>query len=129
MMMFPLLFGLSMDYEVFLISRVREEYVRSGGDTREAVTRGLARTAKVITAAAAIMIAVFTTAVLGPDVAVKQIGLGMAIAVLVDATIIRMVLVPAVMELCGDANWWMPGRRAPKTTSARPAEVGQEAKV
>ncbi|MEV0157977.1 MMPL family transporter [Micromonospora sp. NPDC050686] len=128
MMMFPLLFGLSMDYEVFLISRIREEYERTG-DTRTAVTRGLARTAKVITAAAAIMIAIFTTALLGPDVSVKQIGLGMAVAVLVDATIIRMILVPAVMELCGKANWWMPGRRAPKATSAALAEVGQGARV
>jgi putative drug exporter of the RND superfamily len=128
MMMFPLLFGLSMDYEVFLVSRVREEYERTG-DTRRAVARGLARTAKVITAAAAIMIAVFTTALLGPDVSVKQIGLGMAVAVLIDATIIRMILVPAVMELCGKANWWMPGRRAPKATSASPAGVGEEARV
>ncbi|MFG2648045.1 MMPL family transporter [Streptomyces sp. NPDC048436] len=128
MMMFPILFGLSMDYEVFLISRVREEYERSG-DTRLAVTRGLARTARVITAAAAIMIAVFTTSLLGPDVAVKQIGLGMAVAVFIDATIIRMILVPAVMELCGKANWWMPGRRASRTTSAVPAEVGEEARV
>jgi putative drug exporter of the RND superfamily len=128
MMMFPVLFGLSMDYEVFLISRVREEYERTG-DTRMAVTHGLARTAKVITAAAAIMIAVFTTSLLGPDVAVKQIGLGMAIAVLIDATIIRMLLVPAVMELCGKANWWMPGRRAPKATSASRAGVGEEARV
>jgi len=128
MMMFPVLFGLSMDYEVFLISRVREEYERTG-DTRAAVTRGLARTAKVITAAAAIMVAVFTTSLLGPDVSVKQIGLGMAVAVLVDATIIRMVLVPAVMELCGKANWWMPGRRAPKANPASPAELGEEARV
>jgi RND superfamily putative drug exporter len=128
MMMFPLLFGLSMDYEVFLISRIREEYERTG-DTRKAVTRGLARTAKVITAAAAIMIAVFTTALLGADVSVKQIGLGMAVAVLVDATIIRMVLVPAVMELCGKANWWMPGRRQPTATSASPARVVEEARV
>jgi RND superfamily putative drug exporter len=128
MMMFPLLFGLSMDYEVFLISRVREEYERTG-DTQLAVTRGLARTAKVITAAAAIMIAVFTTALLGADVSVKQIGLGMAVAVFIDATIVRMILVPAVMELCGKANWWMPGRRAPKATSAAQARVGEEAKV
>ena len=128
MMMFPILFGLSMDYEVFLISRVREEYERTG-DTRRAVTRGLARTAKVITAAAAIMIAVFTTSLLGPDVAVKQIGLGMAVAVLIDATIVRMILVPAVMELCGKANWWMPGRRAPKATPAAPAGVGEEVRL
>jgi RND superfamily putative drug exporter len=128
MMMFPVLFGLSMDYEVFLISRVREEYERTG-DTRMAVTHGLARTAKVITAAAAIMIAVFMTSLLGPDVAVKQIGLGMAIAVFIDATIIRMLLVPAVMELCGKANWWMPGRPASKATSASQAGVGKEARV
>jgi RND superfamily putative drug exporter len=128
MMMFPLLFGLSMDYEVFLISRVREEYERSG-DTRQSVTRGLARTAKVITAAAAIMIAVFTTSLLGPDVAVKQIGLGMAVAVFIDATIVRMILVPAVMELCGEANWWMPGRRASKAAPAAPAEVAEEVGV
>ncbi|GIF47607.1 RND superfamily putative drug exporter [Asanoa ferruginea] len=128
MMMFPLLFGLSMDYEVFLISRIREEYERTG-DTRQAVTRGLAKTAKVITAAAAIMIAIFTTAVLGPDVSVKQIGLGMAVAVLVDATIIRMILVPAIMELCGEANWWMPGRRSRKVASAPPAEVEEAARI
>ncbi|MFE7213516.1 MMPL family transporter [Streptomyces sp. NPDC001698] len=128
MMIFPVLFGLSMDYEVFLISRVREEYERTG-DTRTAVARGMARTAKVITAAAAIMVAVFTTSLLGPDVAVKQGGLGMAVAVLIDATIIRMILVPAVMELCGNANWWMPGRRSPKTTAARGAEVAEEARV
>jgi RND superfamily putative drug exporter len=128
MMMFPLLFGLSMDYEVFLISRIREEYERTG-DTRMAVTRGLARTAKVITAAAAIMIAVFTTSLLGPDVSVKQIGLGMAVAVLIDASIVRMVLVPAVMELCGKANWWMPGRGALKATPAPQAGVGEKAGV
>ncbi|MDX2297457.1 MULTISPECIES: MMPL family transporter [Streptomyces] len=127
MMMFPILFGLSMDYQVFLISRVREEYERTG-DTREAVARGLARTAKVITAAAAIMIAVFTTSLLGPDVAVKQGGLGMAVAVLIDATIVRMIFVPAVMELCGKANWWMPGRRrAPETTSTAPTDAREEA--
>lgn len=128
MMMFPVLFGLSMDYQVFLTSRVREEYERTG-DTRTAVARGLAGTAKVITAAAAIMIAVFTTSLLGPDIAVKQGGLGMAAAVLIDATIVRMILVPAVMELCGKANWWMPGRRAPEVASTTPARVGEEARV
>ncbi|MFJ6562185.1 MMPL family transporter [Streptomyces sp. NPDC091412] len=128
MMIFPVLFGLSMDYEVFLISRIREEYERTG-DTRTAVARGMARTAKVITAAAAIMVAVFTTSLLGPDVAVKQGGLGMAVAVLIDATIIRMILVPAVMELCGNANWWMPGRRSPKVTAIQGAEAGEEARV
>ncbi|NUT31664.1 MAG: MMPL family transporter [Hamadaea sp.] len=128
MMMFPVLFGLSMDYQVFLISRVREEYGRTG-DTRVAVARGMARTAKVITAAAAIMIAVFTTSLLGPDIAVKQGGLGMAVAVLIDATIVRMVLVPAVMELFGKANWWMPGRRAPKALPSHPAQIKDEVRV
>jgi putative drug exporter of the RND superfamily len=128
MMMFPLLFGLSMDYEVFLISRIREEYERTG-DTRSAVAHGLARTAKVITAAAGIMIAVFTTSLLGPDVSIKQIGLGMAAAVLIDATIVRMILVPAVMELCGKANWWMPGHQAPKAAVASQATVGEEARI
>ncbi|MCP2340706.1 MMPL family transporter [Actinomadura rupiterrae] len=126
MMMFPILFGLSMDYEVFLISRVREEYVRTG-DTRTAVSHGLARTAKVITAAAAIMVAVFTTSLLGPDVGVKQIGLGMSVAVLVDATIVRLVLVPAVMELFGKANWWMPFRR--RASAPVPTAVEEPAGV
>ncbi|CND59676.1 putative RND superfamily drug exporter [Mycobacterium tuberculosis] len=126
MMMFPVLFGLSMDYQVFLISRVREEYERTG-DTRAAVAHGLARTAKVITAAAAIMIAVFTTSLLGPDIAVKQGGLGMAVAVLIDATIVRMVLVPAVMELCGKANWWFPGR--PKKTPAPRLDLDEGVRV
>ena len=123
LMMFPVLFGLSMDYEVFLISRVREEYERTG-DTRTAVAQGLARTAKIITAAAAIMISVFTTSLLGPDVSIKQVGLGMAVAVFIDATIVRMLLVPAVMELCGNANWWMPGRRAHKVTRPGRTAVG-----
>ncbi|WP_369149396.1 MMPL family transporter [Streptomyces sp. R44] len=117
-----------MGHQVFLISRVREEYERTG-DTRTAVATGLARTAKVITAAAAIMIAVFTTSLLGPDVAVKQGGLGMAVAVLIDATVVRLVFVPAVMELCGRANWWMPGRRTPKTTSTAPTAGREEARV
>lgn len=128
MMMFPVLFGLSMDYQVFLISRVREEYERTG-DTRTAVARGLARTAKVITAAAAIMIAVFTTSLLGPDIAVKQGGLGMAVAVLIDATVVRMILLPAVMELCGKANWWMPARRASKPAPAAPATIEEQVRV
>jgi uncharacterized membrane protein YdfJ with MMPL/SSD domain len=105
--MFPILFGLSTDYEVFLIARIREEY-DALGDTREAVTQGLARTARVITAAAAIMVMVFLTVLLGADPAVKQFGLGLAIAVFVDATVVRMVLVPALMELLGAWNWWLP---------------------
>jgi putative drug exporter of the RND superfamily len=106
--LFSILFGLSMDYEVFLLSKIREEYDRIG-DNRVAVGRGLAATARVISAAAAIMVVVFLSFDLTPDVSVKQIGLGLAAAVLVDATVVRLVLVPAVMELLGKANWWLPG--------------------
>ena len=108
MFLFVILFGLSMDYEVFLLSRVREEY-DSSGDNAAAVARGLSRTARVITAAAAIMVAVFLSIVIAPNVSTKQIGLGLAVAILVDATVVRLVLVPSVMELLGRANWWLPG--------------------
>ena len=107
MMMFAILFGLSMDYEVFLLSRVREEYLRTG-DNATAVADGLAATAKVITAAALIMTAVFGAFILDPQIFLKIIGIGMAAAVIIDATIIRLVLVPSTMELLGDKNWWMP---------------------
>src|SRR5215469_14569930 len=120
MFLFVILFGLSMDYEVFLLSRIREEYDRTG-DNAASVARGLARTARVITAAAAIMVVVFLSFVLGADVSVKQIGLGLAVAVLIDATVVRMVLVPAVMELLGKANWWLPAplaRILPKSSLA-----------
>jgi putative drug exporter of the RND superfamily len=106
-MMFAILFGLSMDYEVFLLSRIREEYVASGS-TSGAVVEGLARTARVITAAAAIMVAVFAAFVLSGEVFTKLIGIGLAAAVLIDATVVRMVLVPAMMQLLGDRNWWLP---------------------
>jgi RND superfamily putative drug exporter len=108
MFLFVILFGLSMDYEVFLLSRIREEYDASG-DNAAAVARGLSSTARVITAAAAIMVAVFLSIVIAPNVSTKQIGLGLAVAILVDATVVRLVLVPAVMELLGRANWWLPG--------------------
>jgi RND superfamily putative drug exporter len=107
MMLFTVLFGLSMDYEVFLLSRVREEYLLSG-DNATAVADGLAATARVITAAAAIMIAVFLSFVLGDLRVLKLMGLGLASAIFVDATIVRMVLVPATMELLGNSNWWLP---------------------
>jgi putative drug exporter of the RND superfamily len=106
-MMFAILFGLSMDYEVFLLSRVREEYLKHG-DTAKAVSEGLARTARVITAAAAIMVAVFLAFVSSPEPFLKLLGIGMATAILVDATIVRMLLVPALMQLVGRANWWIP---------------------
>ena len=104
---FAIVFGLSMDYEVFLLSRIREEYDRTG-DNATAVADGLALTARVITAAAAIMFCVFGSFVFGPEVALKIMGLGLAVAVLVDATIVRLVLVPSTMELLGDWNWWIP---------------------
>ncbi|WP_051247346.1 MMPL family transporter [Nocardioides halotolerans] len=109
MMMFAILFGLSMDYEVFLLSRIREEHLR-GRDNAAAVTEGLASTGKVITAAALIMAAVFGAFVLDDEIFLKIIGIGMAAAVLVDAVVIRLLLVPAVMQLVGERNWWIPGR-------------------
>jgi putative drug exporter of the RND superfamily len=107
MMLFAILFGLSMHYEVFLISRVREEYLRTGRNS-DSVAHGLAVTARVITAAAAIMIFIFLSFVLGNARIIKEFGLGLAVAILVDATVVRLVLVPATMELLGDANWWLP---------------------
>jgi RND superfamily putative drug exporter len=108
MMLFAILFGLSMDYEVFLMSRIREEYLRNGGDNGAAVADGLAATARVITAAALIMITVFGSFVLGDNVVIKMFGLGLAAAIFIDATVIRMVIVPSTMELLGNANWWLP---------------------
>ena len=107
MMLFAIVFGLSMDYEVFLLSRVREEWRRTG-DSRASVADGLAATAKVITAAAAIMVFVFGSFILEQDRVTKLMGTGLAAAILLDATIVRMLLVPATMELLGDRNWWLP---------------------
>ena len=107
LMLFTILFGLSMDYEVFLLSRIREEWLRTG-DNATSVADGLAVTARVITAAAAIMVCVFGSFVLGEFRTLKLFGLGLATAVFVDATLVRMVLVPATMELLGKANWWFP---------------------
>jgi uncharacterized membrane protein YdfJ with MMPL/SSD domain len=105
--LFVILFGLSMDYEVFLISRIREA-CDATGDNAASVASGLASTARVISAAAAIMVVVFLSVVLGANVSVKQVGLGLAVAVLIDATLVRLVLVPAAMQLLGRANWWLP---------------------
>ncbi|MFM8649177.1 MAG: MMPL family transporter, partial [Actinomycetota bacterium] len=107
MMLFAIVFGLSMDYEVFLLSRVKEEFDRTG-DNSSAVADGLTATARVITAAALIMVAVFGSFVAGDDRTVKLFGLGLAVAVFIDATLVRMVLVPATMELLGARNWWIP---------------------
>ncbi len=105
---FAILFGLSMDYEVFLLSRIKEEYDRTG-DNALAVADGLAKSARVITAGAAVMVTVFASFVLGDAVLGKMFGIGLAAAILIDATLVRMVLVPATMELLGDRNWWLPG--------------------
>ena len=107
MFLFAIVFGLSMDYEVFLLSRIKEEFNRTSDNT-SAVADGVAATARVITAAALIMVCVFGAFVLGDDRQLKLFGLGMAVAVFLDATIVRMVLVPATMELLGARNWWMP---------------------
>lgn len=126
--MFAILFGLSMDYEVFLLSRVREQYRRHGDNTR-AVIEGIAGTGRTITAAALIMVAVFSGFVLGSDPVVKMMGVGLATAIFLDATVVRLILVPATMKLLGDANWWLPGwldRLLPELDSAsveEPAEV------
>jgi RND superfamily putative drug exporter len=108
MILFAIVFGLSMDYEVFLLSRIREEWVRTG-DSKTSVADGLAATARVITAAAAIMVFVFGSFLLEDTRIIKMMGFGLALAVLLDATVVRMVLVPATMELLGDRNWWLPG--------------------
>ncbi|HMS24721.1 MAG TPA: MMPL family transporter [Acidimicrobiia bacterium] len=107
MMLFAIVFGLSMDYEVFLLSKIKEEYDDTK-DNAAAVTHGLAATARVITAAALIMVCVFGSFVLADDRALKLMGLGLSVAVFLDATIVRMLLVPATMELLGDKNWWIP---------------------
>ena len=105
---FAVLFGLSMDYEVFLVTRIREAY-QATGDNAESVARGLASTGRVITSGALIMVAVFLSFVTDPSPFVQMIGLGLATAIAVDATVVRMVLVPATMALMGRANWWLPG--------------------
>jgi putative drug exporter of the RND superfamily len=123
-LVFAILFGLSMDYEVFLLSRVREHWLATG-DPRGSVVRGLADTGRVITAAAVIMVAVFLGFASEVDVVVKQLGVGMAVAIALDATVIRMVLVPATMTLLGRWNWWMPSwlDRALPTVRAEVTDV------
>ena len=108
MMLFAVLFGLSMDYEVFLLSRMKEEYERTG-DAVNSVADGLAATARVITAAALIMVFVFGSFVLEDQRAIKMFGLGLAAAVAADASLVRMLIVPSTMELLGARNWWLPG--------------------
>jgi RND superfamily putative drug exporter len=106
--MFAILFGLSMDYEVFLVSQIQEHYHESG-DAREAVVEGLANTGRVITSAALVMVCVFLSFVINGDPVVKQFGVGLAAAIALDATVVRCVLVPSAMELLGNTSWWLPG--------------------
>jgi RND superfamily putative drug exporter len=125
MFMFAVLFGLSMDYEVFLLSRIREEYLRTGDNTTS-IAHGIATTGRVITSAAAIMIAVFVGFSTSDDPTAKMFGLGLAVAVLIDATLVRLILVPTLMHLLGPINWWLPKRlarllpSAPTTLEPRP---------
>ena len=108
LMMFAILFGLSMDYELFILSRVREDYVHKG-DPQSAILTGLTSSARVITAAALIMVSVFGAFVLGDNPIIKMFGVGLSVAVLLDATIVRMVIVPALLSLFGERAWWLPG--------------------
>ena len=110
--MFAILFGLSMDYEVFLVSQI-EEHVHAGEDNKQPWCRGLVTSARVITAAAAIMVFVFGSFVLNGDPTVKQFGIGLAVAVILDATIVRCLLVPALMVMMGKVNWYMPALARP----------------
>jgi RND superfamily putative drug exporter len=123
MLMFAILFGLSMDYEVFLMSRVREQYLKHRNSGR-AVVEGVGSTAKVITSAAIIMISVFGSFILDVDVTTKMFGVGLAVAVLLDATIVRAVLLPAMMKLLGDWNWYLPSwlEWLPRLEHGEPAE-------
>jgi uncharacterized membrane protein YdfJ with MMPL/SSD domain len=106
--LFSVLFGLSMDYHVFLLSRIREQFVRTG-DNDDAVAHGVASTARLITGAALIIVAVFAGFARGDLVMFQQMGFGVAVSLLIDATLIRTVLLPASMKLLGDANWYLPG--------------------
>ena len=108
LLMFAILFGLSMDYNVFLQSRIREEYMKGLG-ARESVIRGLARVSKIILAAGAIMTAVFLGFATDPEVIVKIFGIGLGVAIVIDVLIVRMLVAPAVMTLLGDRAWWLPG--------------------
>jgi RND superfamily putative drug exporter len=109
-LLFATLFGLSMDYEVFMVSRIREAHDRGAGD-RDAVAVGLERTGRIVTAAAAIMVVSFLGFAAGRIEGLRQFGVGLAVAVALDATLVRALLVPSLMALLGQWNWWLPGRR------------------
>ena len=122
-LLFCVVFGLSMDYEVFLLTRMQEAWIRTG-DNRTAVADGLERSGRLVTGAAAIMACVFLAFALASVVTIKSIGVGMAVAVIADATLVRALVVPAVMRLLGAANWWAPRwlrRREPELQEIAPA--------
>jgi RND superfamily putative drug exporter len=126
-LLLAVVFGLSMDYEVFLLSRIRERY-EATGDSRRAVAQGLAASARTISSAALIMVAVFAVFAGTGVASVKEIGFGLAVAIALDATIVRLILVPATMELMGEWNWWLPkplGRILPRAPFEGPS--GEEA--
>jgi RND superfamily putative drug exporter len=128
MLMFAILFGLSMDYEVFLMSRVREQYLKHRDPSR-AVVEGVGSTARVITSAALIMISVFAAFILDVDVTTKMFGIGLSVAVFLDVTLVRMVLVPAAMSLLGHRAWWLPtwlDRRLPQIDIEGGSHDGEE---
>jgi putative drug exporter of the RND superfamily len=132
MLVFAIVFGLSMDYEVFLLSRVHEAWIETG-DPHRAVAVGIGATARVITTAAAIMVVVFASFVLSTDPTVKMLAIGMAFAVLIDASLVRMILVPSVMALLDARAWWMPRWLEPivphldlEEGAAEPASAAEE---
>ena len=118
-MLFAMLFGLSMDYEVFLVSRMREEWDH-GATNEEAVVLGLTKTGRLVTAAGLIMFAAFTGFVAGSVVGLQQFGFGLAAAILIDVTIVRALLVPSAMAIFGRWNWWLPGGSRAWSASSRP---------
>jgi RND superfamily putative drug exporter len=128
--LFAMLFGLSMDYEVFLVTRMRETW-DAGADNPTAVAHGLERTGRIVTAAAVIMVAAFSGFVAGRIVGLQEFGLGLAVAIFVDATIVRSLLVPSLMALFGRWNWWLPPSmarlvRVPASPLDRHREVGEQ---
>ena len=119
LMIFAFLYGLSMDYEVFMVSRMREAYDETG-DTKSAIALGLARTGKLVTSAALVLMFAFFVLSTSPGVDVKQFGIGLAAGVIFDATVIRALLVPSIMQIAGEWNWWLP-RWAGKMLFVRPS--------
>ena len=129
LMIFAFLYGISMDYEVFMITRIREAYDETG-DTKSAISLGLARTGKLVTSAALVLMFAFFALSTGPGLDIKQFGIGLAAGVIIDATLIRLLLVPSSMQLLGRWNWWLPGwcakvlRTTPSPLEPRAAKVG-----